>query len=147
MNFEIGRYPYFVADVWASPYSLKSVGEAVYRQMEYRLASDPATNPLAGQVPPIGAILGQAITDHTEINLTSDAPVYLGVDGEYSVGNDWLALTEPASISNIEQYQEPITQGQIDQFYLDFSDREDIFDKPLSFKSDLDEMLDDLLAG
>ena len=115
--------------------------------MEYRLVTNPLTNPLEGQVPPVGAAIGQAVTEGANLNLTSDAPVYLEVNGEYSVGKGWLPITEPASVDNIEQYQAPITQGQIDQFYLDFSDREDIFEKPESFKSDLDEMLDNLLAG
>lgn len=147
LNFEMGLYPYFSSNRWVTPENMHSVGQSVYRQMEYRLTTDPQTNPLYGQVPPAGAVLDQAVTQGVSLNLTSDAPVYLEVNGEYSVGKDWLSITEPASIDSIEQYQEPITQGQIDQFYLEFGGREDIFDKPVSFKSDLDEMLDDLLAG
>jgi len=147
LDFPMGMYPYFSSDRWVTPENMLSVGQSVYRQMEYRLTTDPQTNPLNGQVPPVGAVLDQAITEGASLTLTSDAPVYLEVNGEYSVGENWLPITEPASVENIEQYQEPITQGQIDQFYLDFGGREDIFEKPVSFKSDLDEMLDDLLAG
>jgi hypothetical protein len=147
LNFPVGFYPYYVSDRYFTPSNLHSVGQAVYRQMEYRWITNPETNILGGQVPPPGAVLGQAITEQASLTLTSDAPVYLEVNGEYSVGEGWVPITEPASVENIEQYQEPVTQGQIDQFYLDFGQREDIFDKPLSFKSDLDEMLDNLLAG
>jgi predicted outer membrane repeat protein len=147
LNFGVGVYPYFPYDIWVTPENSDSVGRAVYRQMEYRLISNPLTNPLYGQVPPPGEILGQAITEQASLTLTADAPIYLEVNGEYSVGKEWLPITEPATVENIEQFQEPITQGQIDQFYLDFGDREDIFEKAAPFKSDLDEMLDDLLAG
>ena len=147
LHFEMGYYPYFTVDTWFSPYNLKSVGLAAYRQMEYRLITSPQTNMLGGQVPPPGALLGQVLTEQASLTLTSDAPVYLEVNGEYSVGKGWVPLTEPASVENIERYQEPVTQGQIDQFYLDFGDREDIFERPVPFKSDLDEMLDNLLAG
>ncbi|MDD5597730.1 MAG: choice-of-anchor Q domain-containing protein, partial [Victivallaceae bacterium] len=147
LHFEIGWYPYFTSDLWLTPENSDSIGQAVYRQMEYRLISSPLTNPLYGQVPQAGEVLGQAITEQANLTLTDDAPIYLEVNGEYSVGAGWLPITEPATVENIEQFHEPVTQGQIDQFYLDFGDREDIFEKAAPFKSDLDEMLDNLLAG
>ena len=147
LPFEIGVYPYFKPDTYATAESLDQLGEAIYRQMEYRFVTDPQTNPLHGQVSPIGAETGQAITEQASLTLTADAPVYVVADGEYSAGEGWLPITEPASVENIEEYQEPITQGQINEFYLEFGGREDIFTRPASFKSDLDAMLDDLLAG
>jgi hypothetical protein len=115
--------------------------------MEYRLITNPLTNLLEGQVPPIGSIVGQAITEGASLTLTADAPVYLEVNGEYTIGKGWLPFGVPASAANIEQYQAPITQGQLDEFYLDFGGREGIFETPASFRTDLDEMIDDLLAG
>ncbi|MDD5727410.1 MAG: hypothetical protein PHV59_02495, partial [Victivallales bacterium] len=147
LAFPVGYFPYFIAGNYATAENLIPLGSAIYRQMEYRLVTDPQTNPLFGQVPPPGAVLGQAITEEASLTLTPDAPVYLVADGEYSAGEGWLPITEPASVENIEVYQAPLTEGQINEFYLDFGSREDIFAKPVSFKSDLDEMLDDLLAG
>jgi hypothetical protein len=147
LAFEIGVYPYFTPDSYVTAENINPLGEITYRQMEYRFVTDPQTNPLYGQVPPIGAETGQAITEQASLTLTGDAPVYVVADGEYSAGEGWLPITEPASVENIEEYQEPITQGQINEFYLEFGGREDIFTRPASFKSDLDEMLDDLLAG
>ncbi|MBU8901877.1 MAG: hypothetical protein KOO69_03985, partial [Victivallales bacterium] len=144
-NFPIGTYPYFSSrGIFGDA---DSVGQAVYSQMEYRLAMNPLSNPLTGQVPTTGALLGEAITEGASLNLTSDASAYLETNGEYSIGRGWLPISEPASASNIEQYQAPITEGQLDEFYLEFGGREDIFDKPASFRSGLDELLDDLLAG
>ena len=144
-NFPIGQYPYFsTRGIFGDP---SSVGQAVYRQMEYRLAMNPLTNPLTGQVPTTGALIGEAITEGASLNLTSDASAYLETNGEYSIGRGWLPISEPASASNIEQYQAPITEGQLDEFYLEFGGREGFFDKPTSFRSDLDELLDDLMAG
>ena len=144
-NFPIGTYPYFSSrGIFGDA---DSVGQTVYRQMEYRLAMNPLSNPLTGQVPTTGALLGEAITEGASLNLTSDASAYLEANGEYSIGKGWLPISEPASASNIEQYQAPITEGQLDEFYLEFGGREGVFDKPASFKSGLDEILDDLLAG
>jgi hypothetical protein len=143
-NFPIGTYPYFAASKYPMA---SSVGQQVYQQMEYRLITNPLTNLLEGQVPPIGSIVGQAITEGASLTLTADAPVYLEVNGEYTIGKGWLPFGVPASAANIEQYQAPITQGQLDEFYLDFGGREGIFETPASFRTDLDEMIDDLLAG
>ena len=143
-NFPIGTYPYFSASWYPTG---SSVGKAVYQQMEYRLVTNPLTNLLEGQVPPIGSIVGQAITKGASLTLTADAPVYLEVNGEYTIGKGWLPFGVPASAANIEQFQAPITQGQLDEFYLDFGGREGLFETPASFRSDLDEMIDDLLAG
>jgi len=143
-NFPIGTYPYFAASHYPTA---PSIGKQVYQQMEYRLVTNPLTNLLEGQVPPIGSIVGQAITEGASLTLTADAPVYLEVNGEYTIGRGWLPLGVPASAANIEQYQAPITQGQLDEFYLDFGGREGIFETPASFRTDLDEMIDDLLAG
>ena len=63
LPFEIGVYPYFKPDTYATAESLDQLGKAIYRQMEYRFVTDPQTNPLYGQVPPIGAETGQAITE------------------------------------------------------------------------------------
>ena len=143
-NFPIGTYPYFtVREYKTAP----SVGEEIYKQMQYRLVSEPITNLLGGQVPPIGSVVGQAITEGASLTLTTDAPVYLEVNGEYSIGENWLPLGTPASAGNIENFQAPITQGQLDEFYLEFGGQKGALDTPESFKSDLDEMLDDLLAG
>ena len=143
-NFPIGTYPYFSASMYPTG---SSVGKAIYQQMEYRLVANPLTNLLEGQVPPIGSIVGQAITEGASLTLTADAPVYLEVNGEYTIGKGWLPIGTPASAANIEQFQAPISQGQLDEFYLDFGGREGLFETPASFRSDLDEMLDDLLAG
>ncbi|MCP3967301.1 MAG: hypothetical protein GY750_08820 [Lentisphaerae bacterium] len=144
--FPIGRYPFFEPTQYFYPQTLVSVGEEAYEEFEYRFTTNPLTNPLYGQVPPLGALLGFEITPGAPLSITADFPVYGDVNGEYTIGSDWLVVSEPVSTFNVTEYQDPLTVGQIDQFYLDFGDRTTLFEKADPFVDSVDDALNKLIG-
>ena len=135
-NQNFGPAPSMVVDV------PPSMGEYSFDQMEIRLAQTPLGNPLNVRIPVTVTDIGGEYANEALTIVAGTSSVYGTPDGEIDVDT---------SVTPIEEREENVIEQELDRqledFFTELADMDGKLEKHPAFKSELDILLDKLMAS